>query len=98
MADEQLQQRAGTEWRQYARDQLGADRPYRSKGTAAGVPGDVSVLGLIRDSEGFRTGTYWDVNAHRLGYGSDTITGGVQDVMGHKVLLHVVYRGGRCKT
>lgn len=29
---------------------------------------------LIKGFEGFRTGTYWDVNAHRLGYGSDTIT------------------------
>jgi len=31
-------------------------------------------VGLLRKFEGFRSGTYWDVNAHRLGYGSDTIT------------------------
>lgn len=31
-------------------------------------------LNMIRKHEGFRTGTYWDVNARRLGYGSDTIT------------------------
>lgn len=31
-------------------------------------------LNMIRKHEGFRAGTYWDVNAHRLGYGSDTIT------------------------
>ena len=29
---------------------------------------------LLRKFEGFRSSTYWDVNAHRLGYGSDTIT------------------------
>jgi len=29
---------------------------------------------LLRDSEGFRTEPYWDVNAWRIGYGSDTIT------------------------
>lgn len=29
---------------------------------------------LIRRHEGFRDSSYWDVNAHRIGYGSDTIT------------------------
>ena len=29
---------------------------------------------LLRDSEGFRDKAYWDVNAYRIGYGSDTIT------------------------
>jgi len=29
---------------------------------------------LLRAREGFKGTTYWDVNAHRLGYGSDTIT------------------------
>lgn len=29
---------------------------------------------MIRKHEGFRAGTYWDVNAYRLGYGTDTIT------------------------
>lgn len=29
---------------------------------------------LLRDFEGFRSGTYYDVNHDRLGYGSDTIT------------------------
>lgn len=32
------------------------------------------VLGLLRDSEGFRNKAYWDVNAWRTGYGSDTVT------------------------
>ncbi len=31
-------------------------------------------LGLIRRREGFREQPYWDVNAHRVGYGSDTMT------------------------
>lgn len=29
---------------------------------------------LLRDEEGFRETPYWDVNAHRVGYGSDTVT------------------------
>ena len=31
-------------------------------------------LNMIKQHEGFKSSTYWDVNAHRLGYGSDTIT------------------------
>ncbi len=41
------------------------------------------ALGLIREFEGFRTDPYWDVNALRTGYGSDTVTradGSVQKV------------------
>jgi GH24 family phage-related lysozyme (muramidase) len=33
-----------------------------------------AVLSLIRQFEGFRETPYWDVNALRTGYGSDTIT------------------------
>lgn len=33
------------------------------------------TMQLLRDKEGFRGSTYWDVNADRVGYGSDTITG-----------------------
>ena len=33
------------------------------------------TMQLLRDKEGFRSSTYWDVNADRVGYGSDTITG-----------------------
>ena len=29
---------------------------------------------LLRKFEGFRESAYWDVNAHRVGYGSDTVT------------------------
>lgn len=36
--------------------------------------GGGGVKGLIRKEEGFRTTPYWDTNAWRIGYGSDTIT------------------------
>lgn len=47
-----------------------------------GAPVDVANIGsghdgakaLLRKKEGFRSSPYWDVNAHRIGYGSDTIT------------------------
>lgn len=35
---------------------------------------DEMSLSVIRKHEGFRNTPYWDVNAHRVGYGSDTIT------------------------
>ena len=44
---------------------------------------DAGPAGLIRKFEGYRDKPYWDVNAHRVGYGSDTITnpdGSVQRV------------------
>ncbi|MFN3247688.1 lysozyme [Roseibium album] len=34
----------------------------------------VDAGSLIRAKEGFRTKAYWDVNHHRVGYGSDTVT------------------------
>lgn len=36
--------------------------------------GGGGIKGLIRGEEGFRATPYWDVNAWRIGYGSDTIT------------------------
>lgn len=36
--------------------------------------GEVQAASVIREFEGFRSSPYWDVNAHRVGYGSDTIT------------------------
>lgn len=33
-----------------------------------------SATALIESFEGFRESTYWDVNHHRVGYGSDTVT------------------------
>jgi hypothetical protein len=32
------------------------------------------ALPMIRAFEQFRSSPYWDVNHHRVGYGSDTIT------------------------
>lgn len=32
------------------------------------------ALGMIRGFEGFKSGAYWDKNAYRAGYGSDTLT------------------------
>ncbi|OOF59717.1 integrating conjugative element protein [Rodentibacter myodis] len=32
------------------------------------------ATGLLKNFEGYRDKAYWDVNAHRVGYGSDTIT------------------------
>ena len=32
------------------------------------------TMDLLRKHEGYRAKPYWDVNAHRIGYGSDTIT------------------------
>lgn len=43
-------------------------------GDAAGAPQGGDALALIRGFEGFRDKPYWDVNAHRAGYGSDTVT------------------------
>lgn len=36
--------------------------------------GGITSLSLLREFEGFRETPYWDVNAYRTGYGSDTIT------------------------
>lgn len=50
-------------------------------GAKAEFPGDAASL--IKKFEGYRDKPYWDVNAHRVGYGSDTITnpdGSVQRV------------------
>lgn len=45
---------------------------------AGAAGGDYQAVGmaaaLLRSKEGFRSNTYWDVNHHRVGYGSDTIT------------------------
>ncbi len=52
-------------------------------GHIAGARGGVRVYtgpeaeqakAIIRDEEGFRPEPYWDVNAWRIGYGSDTVT------------------------
>ena len=41
---------------------------------AGGVPEEDPTFPLLREKEGFRERPYYDVNAYRVGYGSDTIT------------------------
>lgn len=53
-----------------AADRLRRATPYDT--TAGGAAPD--TFKTIADFEDFREGTYWDVNHHRVGYGSDTIT------------------------
>ncbi|MDP5216693.1 hypothetical protein Q5Y75_05640 [Ruegeria sp. 2205SS24-7] len=51
----------------------GGNQTTQSTGQTA-PQGDNAILGLIRDFEGYRESPYWDVNAYRAGYGSDTVT------------------------
>lgn len=46
----------------------GADSSFTLDGASVDAPS------LIRQFEGFRERPYWDVNANRVGYGSDTVT------------------------
>ncbi|TPM06760.1 MULTISPECIES: lysozyme [unclassified Mesorhizobium] len=43
-------------------------------GKASGQPSPSSAAAVLRKEEGFRDTPYWDVNAFRVGYGSDTVT------------------------
>lgn len=66
VAKEKLTQE-GLEWRrQQGRNMVG--------GMDLGGDAPADTLSLIREFEGFTETPYWDVNAHRLGFGSDTIT------------------------
>lgn len=49
-----------------------AARRYGVTGATTENGGD--AMSLVREHEGFRPTPYWDVNAYRIGYGSDTIT------------------------
>jgi GH24 family phage-related lysozyme (muramidase) len=53
---------------------LDAQSPERVKQLFQERSRSVSTEGLLRKFEGFREGAYWDVNAFRVGYGSDTVT------------------------
>lgn len=46
------------------------DKFFQTQGAAAAG----SAAEVIRQFEGFRTQPYWDTNAYRVGFGSDTIT------------------------
>lgn len=52
----------------YEKDPQGAVDALRDSGVAT------DARGLLREFEGFRETPYWDVNALRAGYGSDTVT------------------------
>jgi GH24 family phage-related lysozyme (muramidase) len=52
----------------------GSGGGYTAGGGASSAAAPEDALGLIREFEGFRETPYWDVNAYRTGYGSDTIT------------------------
>lgn len=51
-------------------------QPWLNGGQSGGQPNSAmaETLAMIRKHEGFSSRTYWDVNAYRLGYGTDTIT------------------------
>ena len=52
----------------------GLDQFSPSQNYAGSVDGEVSTASVIAGFEGFREDPYWDVNALRAGYGSDTVT------------------------
>ncbi|MCA1467224.1 hypothetical protein I6F09_04895 [Bradyrhizobium sp. IC3195] len=58
------------------RDPQAAQQVAKGWGVDRGFSGSAidRTMQLLRDKEGFRSSTYWDVNADRVGYGSDTIT------------------------
>lgn len=43
-------------------------------GSTGGTDALTLALGMMKAHEGFKSSAYWDVNAFRTGYGSDTIT------------------------
>ncbi|MEY5060760.1 MAG: hypothetical protein RIS45_681, partial [Planctomycetota bacterium] len=53
---------------------LGTARLASGKATGGSTGRTTSAEEFIAGFEGFRTSTYWDVNHHRVGFGSDTIT------------------------
>jgi GH24 family phage-related lysozyme (muramidase) len=54
--------------------QAGGKRPDRQPAPTPARQPDYDAASVIRDFEGFKDKPYWDVNALRAGYGSDTIT------------------------
>lgn len=59
----------------YAKVKVGqdiADNPLAASAWLEGGQG--GTVGLIRRHEGYRARPYWDKNAYRVGYGSDTVT------------------------
>ena len=56
----------------------------------------MNAFDLIKRFEGFRTTPYWDVNAYRTGYGSDTVTLADGSSPSHQITgthqLHSIFR------
>lgn len=51
-----------------------ANGPQGAAGAANYADGKTAAAGLIKGFEGYRDKPYWDTNAYRTGYGSDTVT------------------------
>jgi GH24 family phage-related lysozyme (muramidase) len=69
--------KAGEAKAEAAAVQAATDEGARAGQAAVTLPqggGPTDAAAIIRQFEGFRSSPYWDVNAHRVGYGSDTVT------------------------
>lgn len=63
-------------WRSRSAEQRDISRLANEPGVAEAITGDFRTgsAALIKEKEGFITEAKWDVNAYRVGYGSDTVT------------------------
>lgn len=57
-----------------ADDQFAKDYVKTLVAGGSPIPAGADAKAMLRHFEGFKPDTYWDVNHHRTGYGSDTIT------------------------
>lgn len=53
---------------------IAAAQKYADSNFGNFTSGTEAAAALLRDFEGFRSTPYWDVNAFRVGFGSDTVT------------------------
>lgn len=60
--------------RAWFESQMRNDPGFAKTMLGVGVGSDADTASLLRSEEGIRTSAYWDVNAYRVGYGSDTVT------------------------
>lgn len=61
-------------FRARADQQIGTEYADRVVGSATSLQDGSDTLATLRHFEGFRNTAYWDKNAWRTGYGSDTVT------------------------
>jgi GH24 family phage-related lysozyme (muramidase) len=71
-AEEALVRAMNTKDPSQVRGLLGMPKPGEGGAVSGGPPGGAAAI--LRKEEGFRETPYWDVNALRAGYGSDTVT------------------------